>query len=167
MKLNFLENMTNVNIVRIVIVIICMNIKNIPNSILEYVNLFIIRLIIGLVIVYVAFYDPIIAILIAICFMLIVKQNKLNSKYDENNSEPLEVIRIIDNSLPISLKDKLEYFNDVEKPDTTTTTTSENSQLQENIKNVESIVSKYICNPQEECKVKENSCFRTLTENLE
>ena len=66
----------------------------------------------GLTIIYIAYYDPIIAILIAVCFMLIIKQNKLNSYYDESESNPLEVIRLIDHSNDISPQEKKEYFED-------------------------------------------------------
>tara|TARA_B100001093_G_C26839717_1_gene1019982 strand:- start:2436 stop:2945 length:510 start_codon:yes stop_codon:yes gene_type:complete len=160
-----LKNVSYINIIRIVLIIICMNVKNIPNQILEYVNLFIIRLIIGLTIIYIAYYDPIIAILIAVCFMLIIKQNKLNSTYNESDSNPLEVIRLIDHSNIISPLEKKEYFKD---------TVSKYHKVDEiskpsckSISRLDDIVSKYIHNPQEELKTKENPCFKTLTDNLE
>ena len=94
--------------------------------------------------------------------MLIVKQNKLNSKYDENEQEPLQVIRIIDNSVPLSKfeKELFENTNNTKNPTPKTT-------VEESIERVDSIVSKYICNPNEEEDIRENECFKTLTENLQ
>jgi len=165
MKIKFLENVSHINIIRIVLIIICMNIKNIPNTILEYVNLFIIRLIVGLTIIYIAYYDPIIAILVAVCFMLIIKQNKLNSSYDESESNQLEVIRIIDHSNIISPHEKKEYFEDTVPKYQKVNNLSK--PLCKSVYRLDDIVSKYIHNPKEELTTKENPCFKTMTENLE
>ena len=164
MKLKLFESSNYINITRIILIIICMNIKNVPNPILEYVNLFIIRLIIGLTIIYIAYYDPVIAILLAVCFMLIIKQNKLNSYYDETNEEPLEVLRLIDHSNEISPQEEAEYFQNTTSPYKKINKLSD--PYCESASRLDNIVSKYIFNPKERCQVNQNPCFKTITENL-